>query len=146
MTTLNPSAPSSTAEKAPSKALNVGLWVAQVALGAMFGMGGLMKATAPIADLAQKLVWPGAVPELMVRFIGTAELLGGLGLLLPSLTRIKPRLTPLAALGLATIMLLALVFHITRGELQALPINLGLGAIAAFIAWGRGKAAPIAAR
>lgn len=146
MTTASPATSVSTSDKSPSRALNIGLWVAQVLLGTMFTMAGVMKSTAPIAELAQKMVWPGAIPELLVRFIGVSELLAGIGLLLPSITRIKPRLTPLAALGLVVIMTLALVFHLTRGELQALPINLTLGAIAAFIAWGRGKAAPIAAR
>ena len=77
---------------------------------------------------------------------GTAELAGALGLLLPALTRIKPSLTPLAAAGLVTIMALASVFHATRGESGGIVVNLVLGSVAAFIAWGRYKKAPIAAR
>jgi putative oxidoreductase len=73
----------------------------------------------------------------LLRFIGVAELAGGLGLILPAATRIRPMLTPLAALGLATIMTLAFVFHIQRGEWDALPVNAVLGALAAFVAWGR---------
>jgi hypothetical protein len=67
-------------------------------------------------------------------------------LLLPALTRIKPSLTALAGAGLATIMLLASLFHISRGEPQVLPVNLVFGGLAAFVAWGRWKKAPIAAR
>ena len=81
-----------------------------------------------------------------MRFIGAAELAGALGLLLPSLTRIQPRLTVLAALGLIVVMVLASAFHLSRGEGAMLPMNLALAAVAAFIAWGRSKAAPIAPR
>jgi putative oxidoreductase len=126
--------------------LTIGLWTAQTILALMFGMAGVMKTTQPIAELAQKLVWPGAVPPGLVRFIGASELLGALGLLLPSVTRIKPGLTPLAAAGLVTIMALASVFHLTRGELPAIAFNLALGSVAAFVAWGRYRKAPIAPR
>jgi uncharacterized membrane protein YphA (DoxX/SURF4 family) len=129
-----------------SKALHVALWVVQGLLAAAFGMAGLMKTTKPIADLAQQMVWPGAVPAALVRLIGASELLGAIGLILPAATRIRPSLTPLAALGLVAVMALALPFHISRGELQALPINLTLGALAAFVAWGRFRKAPISAR
>jgi hypothetical protein len=109
-------------------------------------MAGVMKSTQPIAELAKKLVWPGAVPEALVRFIGAAELAGALGLILPAATRVKPGLTPVAALGLVTVMVLAMGFHVTRGELFALPINLGFAAVASFVAWGRFKKARIQAR
>jgi hypothetical protein len=109
-------------------------------------MAGVMKTTMPIAELAKKMVWPGALPPAMVRFIGASELLGAIGLLLPSLTRIKPRLTPLAAAGLALIQILAMLFHLSRGEVWALPLNLTLGGLAAFVAWGRNNRAPITPR
>ena len=122
------------------------MWVVQVLLAVAFGFAGVMKSTAPIADLVEKMVWPGALPEAVVRFIGLSELAAALGLTLPSLTRIKPALTPLAAAGLVVVMSLAAIFHITRGEISALPINIGLGALAMFVAWGRWKKAPIAPR
>jgi uncharacterized membrane protein YphA (DoxX/SURF4 family) len=112
----------------------------------MFVMAGVAKSTQPIADLAQQMVWPGDVPAGLVRFIGVSELLGGLGLVVPAATRIKPWLTPLAAVGLVTVMALAAVFHVTRGEFPAIAFNTVLGGIAAFIAWGRFKKAPIAPR
>jgi len=129
-----------------SKAAHVSLWIVQIVLAAMFGMAGVMKLTTPIAALAQQMGWPGAVPELLVRFIGLSELAGAFGLILPSVTRIRPALTSLAAAGLVVVMLLASVFHIMRGEFQALPINVVLGALAAFVAWGRSRKAPIEAR
>jgi hypothetical protein len=73
----------------------------------------------------------------LVRFIGASELLGGLGLVLPAATRIKPALTPLAGAGLITVMVLAALFHLTRGEFGAIPGNVILGSLAAFVAWGR---------
>ena len=133
-------------EVRPSKALHVGLWVVQGLLGAMFLAVGAMKATQPIAVLVDMLGWPAAVPPALVRGIGVAEFLGGLGLILPAATRVKPMLTPLAAVGLATVLLFATMFHISRGELGALPLPLVLGAVAAFIAWGRAAKAPIAPR
>jgi uncharacterized membrane protein YphA (DoxX/SURF4 family) len=124
----------------PSKALHLGLWVVQGLLGALFLAVGAMKATLPIAVLVDTLGWPAAVPAALVRVIGVAELLGALGLILPAATRVKPMLTPLAGVGLAMVMLLATIFHISRGELGALPIPLVLGGLAAFVAWGRAKA------
>lgn len=132
--------------RAPSKAVNISLWIVQILLGAMFGMAGFMKLSEPMEALTQQMGWPGAVPEALVRFIGLSEFAGALGLILPSVTRIRPRLTPLAAAGLVVVMILASGFHLIRGELQAIPINFVLGALAGFVAWGRSKRAPIEAR
>ena len=99
-----------------------------------------MKSTQPVDALVQAgIAWASQVPLPLVRFIGISELLGAIGLILPAATKIKPTLTPLAALGLLTIMILAMAFHLSRGEAQALPINMVLGGLAAFVAWGRTK-------
>jgi len=129
-----------------SRALHASLWIVQVLLAAAFGMAGVMKTTKPIAALAEKLVWPGTVPAGLVRFIGASELAAAIGLVVPAATRIRPALTPLAAGGLVVIMILASAFHISRGEMHALPITFTLGALAAFVAWGRGKKARISPR
>jgi uncharacterized membrane protein YphA (DoxX/SURF4 family) len=128
------------------RALHATLWVVQILLAVAFAMSGLMKLTQPMSDLATQMGWVASVPAALVRFIGAAELAGALGLVLPALTRIQPRLTVLAALGLVVVMLLASAVHASRGELGMLPVNLVLGALAAFVAWGRSKAAPIAPR
>jgi uncharacterized membrane protein YphA (DoxX/SURF4 family) len=130
----------------PSRALPIGLWLVQALLALAFGLAGVMKLTSPIAELAQKLVWAGAVPAALVRVIGASELAGAIGLVLPAATRVRPMLTPLAGAGLVVVMALAAIFHVSRGELQALPINLTLGAMAAFVAWGRSRGAPITPR
>jgi uncharacterized membrane protein YphA (DoxX/SURF4 family) len=124
--------------------VHVRLWVVQIRLACAFGIAGFMKSTQPVDALVQNgIAWASQMPLAMVRFIGISELLGAIGLILPAATRIKPSLTPLAALGLLTIMILAMAFHISRGEVQATPVNIVLGGLAAFVAWGRTKKAPI---
>ena len=129
------------------RGLHIALWVAQVVLSAIFGSAGIMKTTMPIAALVQNgLAWAGDVPVWLVRAIGACELAGAMGLILPSATRIKPELTPLAALGLLAIMVLAMGFHILRGEPQVVPMTMALGGLAAFVTSGRSSKAPIAPR
>lgn len=82
----------------------------------------------------------------LARFIGFAELAGAIGLVLPAATRVKPWLTPLAALGLAVIMVLATAFHRIRGEADLIAFNFVPAFLAAFVAWGRWTRAPIAPR
>ncbi len=128
---------------APSKAWTLGLWAPQVLLALMFGMAGVMKSTQPIEAMAANMPWVADLPGL-VRFIGVAELLGAIGLILPAATRILPVLTPAAGAGLATIMVLAAGFHAMNGEYSAIAVNAVLGLLAAFVAWGRLVKAPIA--
>lgn len=117
--------------------MNVALWIAAGVLAAMFAAAGLMKSTQPKDKLAEKLPWVDDVTTGTLRLIGVAEVLGALGLILPAWTGIAPILTPIAAVGLAVIMALAIVTHIRRKEFSALPVNLVLLAAAAFVAWGR---------
>jgi hypothetical protein len=128
------------------RGLTIVLWATQILLALAFLAGGLMKTTAPIEQLEANMPWVQGTMGGLVRFIGSVELLGALGLILPSATRVKPWLTPLAALGLTTVMVLAAVTHAARGEFPMIGINVGLGGLAAFAAWGRWRKAPIAAR
>jgi putative oxidoreductase len=128
-----------------SKALHIGLWAAQIVLGAFFLWIGAMKTFTPIDQLAQAVPLAAESPGL-IRFIGVSELAGGLGLILPAALRIRPGLTPLAALGLLIVMVLAAGYHAVRGEWASLPTNLVLGGLAAFIVWGRTKKVPIQPR
>jgi uncharacterized membrane protein YphA (DoxX/SURF4 family) len=77
---------------------------------------------------------------------GTAEILGGLGLILPAVTRIQTRLVPLAAAGLSLVMILAIFFHLSRGDYQNLVTNIILAALTAFVAYGRWKLVPLTDR
>ena len=124
--------------------MNILLWLVQILLACAFGMAGVMKSTQPVDVLAANgIAWAPQLPLVLVRFIGVSEFLGAVGLILPALTKVKPFLTPLAALGLLTIMILAMGFHVSRGEAGALPANIVLGGLAAFVAWGRTSKAPI---
>ena len=87
------------------------------------------------------------IPAWLLSFIGVCEVAGAFGMILPALTRILLRLTPLAALGFATLQVLALGFHFMRGELAMMaPINLTLLGLSLFVLWGRTQKAPIAPR
>lgn len=126
---------------------NIGLWVAQIVLAAVYVMAGFMKLSQPIdALVASGMSYAGDYPELLTRFIGTMEVLGAIGVILPAATRIMPKLTPLAALGFSVIQILAIGLHSTRGEFQVLPVNLVLLALSLFVLWGRTRKAPIAPR
>jgi hypothetical protein len=135
----------SNAAISPRKGLRVALWIVQGLLALGFGLSGFMKLTVPIAELAQKMSWVAELPGL-TRFIGVAELAGALGLILPSATRIAPKLTAWAGVGLLVVMILAAGFHVMHGEANKVPVNVILGGMAAFVAWGRFRAAPIVAR
>ena len=129
-----------------TKTLNILLWIAQFALAAMFIMTGSMKLFQPIEEIAKTLPWVANTSARIVRFIGISEFLGGIGLILPTLLRIKPKLSGLAALGLAVVMLFASIFHIYRGEYSAIGMTLIIGLIAYFIFWGRTIKAPVTSK
>lgn len=123
--------------------MNISLWVAQVLLATMFLISGFIKLAMPIEKLSTMLPWAASVPAGLVKFIGTSELLGALGLLLPSLLRVKPTLTVWAGLGLAVVMLLAIPLHFSRGETPMIGMNVLFMLLALFVAWGRWKKVPI---
>lgn len=129
-----------------SKALNVALWIVQALLALTLVGGALWKMATPIPDLAAKMPWMGQVSPTFLYTTAVFDLLGGLGVVLPSLTRIQPRLTVLAALGCVALMASAIVFHVSRGEGAHTPFNFVLAGLALFIAWGRWRGAPIAPR
>lgn len=130
----------------PSKRLNASLWAIQGLLALTFAGTGVWKLLTPIAELSQMIPWTGQVSPAMVATIAVVDLLGGIGVLLPSLTRIKPGLSVLAAIGCAVLMLAAVVFHALRGEGANTPFNFVLLGFSLFVAWGRRSKAPITAR
>ncbi|PIT04063.1 membrane protein [Bradyrhizobium nitroreducens] len=131
---------------APGRIIRIGLWAAQVLLAFVFISAGLVKLTTPIPQLAAMMPWAGQYSETFVRSIALVDLAGGIGILLPALTRILPRLTVLAALGCAVLQVIALVFHLSRGEADVAPLNVVLLALSLFVLWGRNGKAPIAPR
>lgn len=114
------------------------LWIVQILLAALFLFAGGMKLVLPL----EKLAGPVALPGALIRFIGVVEVLGGLGLILPAALRIKPGLTPLAALGLVMVMIGAVVITLIGGDPFAAVVSLVVGLLAAFVAYGRWRLAP----
>ncbi|MFG2036648.1 DoxX family protein [Dactylosporangium sp. NPDC048998] len=117
--------------------MSIFLWVLQILLGAAFILAGVMKSTQPKEKLAGNMTWVNRRTPGTIKFIGVMEILGGLGLILPWATGIATILTPLAAVGLAIIMVLAIGDHVRAKEYNVIGINVILGAIAAVIAIGR---------
>jgi uncharacterized membrane protein YphA (DoxX/SURF4 family) len=118
------------------------LWIIQGLLALLFLFGGIFKLVAPIEPIAEQL----GLPALLLRFIGLCEFLGGLGLVLPGIFRIRTELTPLAAAGLVIITIGATVLTIkTQGFAPAL-FPLVTCILCAFVAYGRWRVAPLAKR
>jgi len=119
--------------------MNVLLWIIQILLAALFLFAGVLKLVLPL----DKLTGPVAVPGLFLRFIGLCETLGGLGLILPGLLRIRTGLTPLAAAGLVIIMVGATVLNLRTGDLVTTTLTIVVGLLAALVAYARWKVAPL---
>jgi uncharacterized membrane protein len=117
-------------------------WVLQIVLGVYFIAVGVMHFVVP-DGLPSVMEWMYDLPDWLHYVSGTAEILGGLGLILPSVTKIRPELTPLAAAGLVIVMLGAAVWHLPRGEAQNIVGNLVLAALLAFVAWVRWQRHPL---
>ena len=118
--------------------MNVALWIVQSLLAALFLFAGIMKLVVPLEQLAGPVAFPG----WFLRFIGVAETLGGLGLILPGLLRIRPGLTPLAAAGLVIIMIGATGIGLKVGDYATALMPLVVGLLAAFVAYGRWRLVP----
>jgi uncharacterized membrane protein YphA (DoxX/SURF4 family) len=117
--------------------MNVFLWILQIALAGMFAMAGVMKSTQPREKLLANMPWVEDFSAATVKFIGVVELLAAIGLIVPAATGIATVLTPLAASGLAVVMVLATITHLRRKEAKVIPVNLVLLVVAVLIAWGR---------
>lgn len=118
--------------------MNTILWIVQGILAAMYLMAGSMKTSQPKEKLVKMgLEWTGRFPISTVRFIGSSELLGAAGLILPLALGIAPLLTPVAASGLALMMLLATIHHLKHKESGAAVFTVILMLAAVFVAWGR---------
>ena len=121
--------------------MNIALWIIQALLAALFLFAGGMKLVMPIEDILKQMPLP--LPGWFVRFTGVVEVLGGIGLILPWLLRIKPGLTPLAAAGLVIVMIGATVYTLASGENASAPMPLVVGILAGFVAYGRWKLTPL---
>jgi len=118
--------------------MNIALWIVQVLLALLFLFTGGMKLIMPIEEMTQQLPMPG----WFLRLIGVCEMLGGLGLILPWLLRIRPGLTPLAAAGLVVIMIGATATTIMTGQITISLVPLVVGILCLFVGYGRWRLAP----
>ena len=120
------------------------LWIVQALLALLFLFAGGTKLVLPL-DVLTAAGSPNQIqlPGLLIRFIGVAEVLGGLGLVLPGLLRIKPGLTPLAAVGLTLIMIGAVALTVASGEVAPALVPLITGILLVFVAYGRWRLAPL---
>src|SRR5215471_10217990 len=119
--------------------MNLTLWIIAGLLAAIFFVAGANKLFIPKAKLA-KAPGGGWVLDFSASFVkalGAVEILGAVGLILPALLDIAPNLVPLAAVGLALIMVGATIVTLRRHELKHVLLNLTYLALAAFVAWGR---------
>jgi len=122
--------------------MNILLWVLQVLLSILFLYQGYLHFSVP-PGLPPQMAWMYELPTGLHYFSGTAEILIGLGLILPGLTRIQTRLTPLAALGLVLVMIGAAVWQLTRSAYADVVGNIVLMGLAGFVAYGRWKLSPL---
>jgi uncharacterized membrane protein YphA (DoxX/SURF4 family) len=118
--------------------MTVALWIVQGLLAALFLFAGVMKFIMTVEEMTKEIPLPGA----FLRFIGVAEILGAIGLILPGLLRIKPGLTPLAAVGLAVIMVGATILTLATSPVAMALMPFVVGILAIFVAYGRWRLAP----
>ncbi len=124
---------------------NILLWIAQVLTAGSLIWASAMKLFQPAETLAAMWPWTADHPVL-VTVTGIADLLAGIGLIVPAIVRIYPVLSVYTAAGVVALMIAAAIFHIIRGEAAQIGINVFLGLIALFIVWGRTVKAPVQTR
>jgi uncharacterized membrane protein YphA (DoxX/SURF4 family) len=121
--------------------VNIALWVVQVLTALAFGQHGY-SLLFRVEQARVRMAWSRAVSRPVHGFIGVAETLGAIGVVLPAATGVLPALTVAAAGGLVAIMLLAILFHVTRREWPNIGINFAMGALAFAVAYGRSVIEP----
>jgi uncharacterized membrane protein YphA (DoxX/SURF4 family) len=124
--------------------MNILLWIIQVLLALLFMFAGVTKFVMPVEEMNRQA--PVVLPGILLHFIGLCEILGGLGLILPGLFRIKTGLTPLAAVGLAIITLGATVITLKGGAIAPALFPLVTCLLSVLIAYGRWRVAPLTAK
>jgi uncharacterized membrane protein YphA (DoxX/SURF4 family) len=117
--------------------MNTVLWVLQIVLAVAFALAGFGKLSQPKEKLQDRMGWVEDYSQGTIATIGALELLAAIGLIVPAATGILPWLTPLAALGLVVIMVLAIPVHLRRHETPMVVVNVVLALLAAFVAWQR---------
>jgi uncharacterized membrane protein YphA (DoxX/SURF4 family) len=130
---------STAANRVATKRINVAIWTVQVLLACLFLFAGGAKLVLPIAEMTKQFPLPG----LFLRFLGVVELMGAAGLILPSLLRIRPYLTPLAAGGLVIIMSGATAISMAGGTVTPAIPPFVIGCLAGLVLYARTRVLPI---
>jgi hypothetical protein len=120
--------------------MNRVLWIIQSLLALLFLFAGGAKLVMPIEEMVKQM--PVAIPGWFLQFVGVCEVLGAIGLILPSLLRIKPGLTPLAAACLVIIVIGATVVTLMGGMIVTALFPFATALLAAFVAYGRWRLVP----
>ena len=114
--------------------MNSFIWIVQGLSATIFGISGLLKLVTPKDILEEKIGWVKDYSGSTIRFIGSCEFLGGIGLVAPMAFGILPILTPIAATCLAVVMILATRAHLQRKEFKKTPFDLIMCILTIFIA------------
>jgi uncharacterized membrane protein YphA (DoxX/SURF4 family) len=123
--------------------MNSVVWLLQALLAVAFLAHGWLFLSPPAGIVDQM---NATLPRWFQLFLGVAEVLAAIGLILPGLTRILPGLVVWAAVGIVIVMVSATVFHVARDEMSSAAITLVLLGMAAFVAYMRHRVMPIPAR
>ena len=115
--------------------MKIAFWIVGGLLAAFYLYSGFLKVTRSQDQLRPMMRWVDSVPMPLVRVIGTLEILGAFGLILPPLTGIAPGLAVAAAIGLVLLQIGATILHLSRGEARLIGLNLGALIMAAVAAW-----------
>ncbi|RVX45935.1 DoxX-like protein [Nonomuraea polychroma] len=119
--------------------MNLALWICAGLLAVVLLTGGVGKLVVPQEKMAamRGAGWTADFSVGFLKILGTIEVLGAVGLILPAVTGIAPVLVPVAAVGVVVLMVGAMITHLRRGEVMSAAGNLIYLALAAFVAWGR---------
>lgn len=115
--------------------MNTALWIAKIILALLMASAAIIKFM-PVSKMAPKMPWIGQVPTVRVRLLGVLDIMALLGLIIPMFAVIAFNLTFWTAVGIATLMISAILFHISRGEQKDIGFNLVVLLLAVFVAWG----------
>lgn len=122
--------------------MNIVVWILQILLALAFLAHGWLFLSPP-AELLDQM--NASLPRWFTLFLGVAEVLAAVGLILPGVTRILPGLVAWAAAGIMVVTASATVYHVARGEISSAAITLVLFCMAAFVAYMRYRIIPIPA-
>lgn len=114
--------------------MNIAYWIVSGLLALFYCYAGTLKVIRSRDQLRPMMAWVDRIPMPALRALGTVEILGATGLILPPLTGIAPSLAPVAAIGFVLLQTGAIAVHLT-GEDRQISLNVGLAATAAVTIW-----------